>query len=90
MDPRLQPYYLSRWKCPVHGKYTARTKDPVDPVRNPIMCPECRSWIQFEAQIKGMTVQSVPQVSKPRLPQAKDNSMIVSAKAPSRKRGHTF
>lgn len=84
MDPRLKPYYLSKWTCPTHGHFIARTANPVDPAR-PIPCPECVTV--FEDQLKGMTVQPVPYVSRPRWPAKKEGfDVTVSDKAPLKKR----
>jgi hypothetical protein len=86
MDPRLQRYWLSKWTCPTHGEYIARTREPIqDPERRPIPCPECVSI--FKEQIQGMTVQPVPFVSKPRWPRKNEvMDETFSDKAPLRKR----
>jgi hypothetical protein len=92
MSPRgpsvgLRPYYASKWKCPVHGYYAARTEHPVDPEKRPVICPECIASIEMISQLKGHTSQSVPFVSKPRIPKKTDLSRTYSEKAPLRKRG---
>lgn len=83
-DERLRPYVLSKWKCPFHGFYAARTTEKVDPSR-PIMCPECIP--EFIEQLGGMTVLPVPFVSKPRIPSKTDLNPTFSKKATLMKRG---
>ena len=79
MDPRLRPYFLSKWKCQFHGDYVARTSAPVDPSR-PIPCPECRP--EFVSQLAGHTVLPVPFVSRPKLPENRgDRTPIFSKNA---------
>ena len=81
---QLQPYWLSKMTCPNHGKYTARTTDRPN---SPVPCPECMtSWLLDES-CKGHTKQSIPFVSKPRIPQDAKGAFIHSDKAPVRKRG---
>ena len=82
----LKPYFLSKWKCPFHGHFSARTEKPVDPKR-PISCPECVIGIEFVSTLKGMTSQTIPYISKPRIPKKTDLAPIASEKAPLRKRG---
>ncbi len=84
LDPRLRPYVLSKWKCPWHGYYSARTTDRVDPAR-PISCPECLP--EFIEQLAGMTVLPVPFVSKPRIPSKTDHNPTYSKNARLMKRG---
>ena len=84
LDPRLRPYVLSKWKCPFHGYYAARTVDRVDPER-PICCPECIP--EFIEQLAGHTVLPVPFVSKPRIPSKTDLNPTFSKKATLMKRG---
>jgi hypothetical protein len=84
MAGKLQRYWLSKWICPFHGHYTARTFAKVDPNR-PILCPECKPI--FVDQIEGRTVQALPYVSKPRVPSRAESTPIASDKAPLRKRG---
>lgn len=84
-DPRMQPYVLSKWKCPLHGFYSARTTEEIDPAR-PILCPECIP--EFLEQLAGcMTVLPVPFVSKPRIPSKTDLSPTFSKNATLMKRG---
>jgi hypothetical protein len=87
LDPRLRPYVLSKWKCPYHGYYSARTTEKVDASR-PIGCPECVP--ELLDQLPGMTVLPVPWVSKPRIPSKLDwqqHSPTFSEKARLMKRG---
>jgi hypothetical protein len=84
---RMRPYVLSKWKCPLHGYYSARTATAVDPER-PVLCPECVP--EFIEQAAGYTVLPVPFVSKPRWPSKKDwqeHSPTFSKKANLMKRG---
>lgn len=84
---RLQPYYASKWKCPIHGHYFARTNVPADANLRPVVCPECIASLEMVSQMKGMTSQVVPFVSKPRIPKKTDIAPIASDRAPVRKRG---
>lgn len=77
-------YYFSKWSCPWHGKYTARTNVKVDD-GNPVLCPECIPT--FDEGLWGMTTQPVPYVSKPRIPQLTRVEPVASDKRPLRKRG---
>jgi hypothetical protein len=83
-DARLRPYVLSKWKCPWHGFYAARTTHKVDP-EHPILCPECVP--EFIEQLPGMTVLPVPFVSKPRIPSKTDLNPTFSKNARLMKRG---
>jgi hypothetical protein len=83
-DDRLRPYVLSKWKCPFHGYYAARTEEAVSPER-PILCPECVP--EFIEQLPGMTVLPVPFITKPRLPSKTDLNPTFSKKATLMKRG---
>lgn len=78
----LKPYYLSKWICPTHGKFVARTTAPVNP-DFPIHCPDCNA--QFVEQLQGMTILPVPFVSKPSWPQT-SNNQFTGQTAPLRKR----
>lgn len=80
----LKPYYLSKWICPHHGHFQARTANRVDP-RFPIHCPECKA--QFVSQLAGRTSQEIPYISKPRIPKTVKHNPNASEKAPVRKRG---
>jgi hypothetical protein len=84
LDARLRPYVLSKWKCPFHGYYAARTVKAVDPAR-PILCPECIP--EFIEQLAGQTVLPVPFVSKPRIPSKTDLNPTFSKNARLMKRG---
>lgn len=79
-----QSYYLSKWTCPLHGHYTARTREPRDENRR-AHCPDCISI--FEGCVKGNTILPVPFVTKPRWPKKEGFDRTHSAKAPFRKRG---
>ena len=81
---RMRPYVLSKWKCPFHGYYAARTDSLVDPAR-PVLCPECVP--EFIEQLAGHTVLPVPFVSKPRIPSKKDINPTFSKNARLMKRG---
>ena len=84
-DDRLRPYVLSKWKCPFHGYYSARTEQEVSPDR-PILCPECIP--EFIEQLAGCkTVLPVPFITKPRLPSKTDLNPTFSKKATLMKRG---
>ena len=90
LEVNLRPYYASKWKCPIHGHYTARTERPVDPVKSPVICPECIASIVLVDQLKGRTKLDIPFVSKPRIPKKTDIQPIASDKAPLRKRGASW
>jgi hypothetical protein len=79
----MQSYYLSKWTCPVHGHFSARTVHPVDQNR-PVHCPECVSV--FEGQVKGTTVLPVPFVTRPTWPKVHGMDRTFSDKAPSKER----
>ena len=88
IDPRMRPYVLSKWKCPYHGYYAARTAGRVDPERPHLsgtMCPECIP--EFIEQLPGMTVLPVPWVGKPRIPSKTDINPTYSKNARLMKRG---
>ena len=87
MPGPLKPYYHSKWTCPFHGHYSARTVAPIDPDKNPVFCPECKPI--FVSQLKGYTNQPVPSITKPRVPSKADATPHVSDKAPLRKRGRS-
>lgn len=87
MRAGLKPYFLSKWICPTHGHFTARTEKAVDPL-NPIHCPDCKSF--FVAQTPGMTSQTIPHISKPRIPEKADKTRTFSDKAPVHKRGKSW
>jgi hypothetical protein len=84
IDPRLRHYFLSKWKCPFHGYYSARTVEKVYPGR-PVLCPECKP--EFIEQLAGRTVLPVPFVSKPRIPSKTDLNPTFSKNARLMKRG---
>ena len=84
MDPRLKPYYLSKWICETHGHFTARTVLPASQAF-PVHCPQCQA--KLVDQTKVMTVLPVPFVSMPRIPKKTDTTPSASNKAPLRKRG---
>jgi hypothetical protein len=81
---RMRPYVLSKWKCPFHGYYTARTATAVGPEK-PVLCPECIP--EFIEQLAGQTTMPVPFVSKPRIPSKKDINPTFSKNARLMKRG---
>jgi hypothetical protein len=80
----LQPYVLSKWKCPTHGYYSARTATLVDPSR-PILCPECIP--EFIEPLAGKTSMPVPFITKPRIPSKTDLNPTFSKNARLMKRG---
>ena len=82
----MQPYWLSKWTCPIHGTYEAKTAGRVDPA-DPVICPECRSSIQFDGQCQGRTIVQLPWVSKPRVPNKDLMNFGTTDNAVVRKRG---
>lgn len=87
MNPFMRPYFMSKWVCPYHGYFWARTDRPVDQNR-PLACPECTCTLI--SQCPGHTTQSVPYISKPRRPIAvkgKGPEPRSSGNTPLRKRG---
>ena len=84
-DPALlQSYWFSKMTCAIHGKYTART---VEKPERPVPCPECVACWALEDQCRGCGGKnSVPFVSKPRIPQDTKIEFIHSKKATLRKR----
>jgi hypothetical protein len=90
MSPRASnPYWLSKWTCPVHGKYEAKTKTPASPA-DPVICPECRRGLQFEGQTTGRTTMPLPWVGKPRIPQKERVEPVASDNRPLKKRGKSW
>ena len=88
--PVLRLYWLSKWTCPVHGKFTAKTANKVDPARRQISCPECVVMLQFDGQCKGHTAGPLPLVSKPRIPAKEKVQPVASDNRPLTKRGKSW
>ena len=87
MSFKLQHYWQSKWTCPIHGHFTARTREKRGP-ENPVLCPDCKPL--FVDAMECFTSQPVPWVSKPRIPAKADRTPVFSDKAPLRKRGKSW
>lgn len=83
-----QIYFLSKWLCPYHGRYSARLAAKLK-IGQIVSCPECQSVLEDEGG-PFRTIQAVPYVSKPRLPGKSDASRTFSDNAPLKKIGHAW
>ena len=86
MSGQLKRCYFAKLKCAVHGEFSTRTAEPIDPNKTP-HCPDCRT--ELIEQVLGRTIQSIPYISKPRLKLTADRNAVFSDKAPLRKRART-
>lgn len=79
----LKSYWFSKMTCAIHGKYVARTFEKPE---RPVPCPECVAGWELEESCRGCGKNSIPFVSKPRIPQDTKVEFIHSKKATLRKR----